>query len=169
MMGDQARLVGILVGPQADTAKPRALVIVPVFHTVEPQLVLKQVSEESSEAPGGEWLAPGIIDPGPVMRVEPAILMFIPIALVQLVGTPDIDDRQGVSLGIRAGVAEERLIGPLGERVGIDQALRPWVRRALSTGSVGAHDKEHGSPCARYVTMLAQAFQYRGLVICDDV
>src|SRR5712692_4957054 len=44
-----------------------------------------------------------------------------------------------------------------------------WVRRALSTGSVHAHDKERGSPCARYVAVLAQAFQHLGLVICDDV
>ena len=76
-MGDEARLVGILVGAQADAAKPRALVIVAVFDAVEAQLVLEQVAEEPGKAPGGQRLAPGIIDPGPVMRVEPAVLMLI--------------------------------------------------------------------------------------------
>jgi hypothetical protein len=34
MVGEEARLVGILVGAKADAAKLRALVIVPVFDTV---------------------------------------------------------------------------------------------------------------------------------------
>ena len=44
-----------------------------------------------------------------------------------------------------------------------------WGRRALSTGSVVAHDKEGRSPCARYSALLAQAFQHLWLVFCDDV
>src|SRR6266581_311560 len=39
-----------------------------------------------------------------------------------------------------------------------------WGRRALSTGSVAAHDKEARSPCTRYSAVLAQAFQHLGLV-----
>jgi hypothetical protein len=35
------------------------------------------------------------------MGVEPAVLLFITVALIQLVGTPNIHDRQGVPLGIR--------------------------------------------------------------------
>jgi hypothetical protein len=96
MMGEEARLVGILVGAHAEAAKPRALVVVPMFHAVEAQLILTEVSEESGKASGGQRLAPGIIDPGPVMGVEPAILMRIPVGLVQLVGAPDIHDCQGV-------------------------------------------------------------------------
>src|SRR5215471_6738236 len=46
---------------------------------------------------------------------------------------------------------------------------RGWVRRALSTGSVHAHDKEGRSPCARYSALLAQAWQHLWLVFCDDV
>ena len=44
-----------------------------------------------------------------------------------------------------------------------------WVRRALSTGSVTAHDKEGESPCTRYSAVLAQAFQHLWLVVFDDV
>jgi len=44
-----------------------------------------------------------------------------------------------------------------------------WVRRALSTGSVDAHDKEGRSPCTRYRALLAQAWQHLWLVFCDDV
>ncbi len=44
-----------------------------------------------------------------------------------------------------------------------------WGRRALSTGSVAAHDKERENPCARYSALLAQAFQHLWLVCCDDV
>src|SRR5215471_1328424 len=46
---------------------------------------------------------------------------------------------------------------------------RGWVRRALSTGSVHAHDKEGRSPCTRYSALLAQAWQHLWLVFCDDV
>jgi hypothetical protein len=44
-----------------------------------------------------------------------------------------------------------------------------WVRRALSTGSVVAHDKEGRNPCTRYSAVLAQASQHLWLVFCDDV
>ena len=44
-----------------------------------------------------------------------------------------------------------------------------WRRRALSTGSVHAHDKERGNPCTRYSAFLAQAWQHLWLGICDDV
>jgi hypothetical protein len=44
-----------------------------------------------------------------------------------------------------------------------------WGRRALSTGSVAAHDKERENPCARYSALLAQAFQHLWLVFFDDV
>jgi hypothetical protein len=44
-----------------------------------------------------------------------------------------------------------------------------WGRRALSTGSVAAHDKERESPCARYSALLAQACQHLWLVFFDDV
>ena len=133
-MGDEARLVDILVSAQADAAKPRAFVIITVFDPVEPQLVLEQVAEEAGKAPGGQGLPAGIIDPCPVMRVEPAVLLLIGIGPVQLVGTPDIDDRQGVPLGIRPGITEQRLVSPLGERVGIDQALCPGGLEAGDQG-----------------------------------
>ena len=44
-----------------------------------------------------------------------------------------------------------------------------WVRRALSTGSVTAHDKEGESPYTRYSALLAQACQHLWLVFFDDV
>jgi len=44
-----------------------------------------------------------------------------------------------------------------------------WVRRARSTGSVAAHDKEGENPCTRYSAFLAQAWQHLWLVFCDDV
>jgi hypothetical protein len=44
-----------------------------------------------------------------------------------------------------------------------------WGRRALSTASVPAHDKEREHPCARYSALLAQACQHLWLVFCDDV
>jgi len=44
-----------------------------------------------------------------------------------------------------------------------------WGRRALSTGSVAAHDKERESPCTHYNALLAQAFQHLWLVFFDDV
>ena len=44
-----------------------------------------------------------------------------------------------------------------------------WGRRALSTGSVAAQDKERESPCARYSAVLAQALQHLWLVLLDDV
>jgi hypothetical protein len=103
-------------------------------HPVEAQLILKEVSEEPGKTPGGERLAPGIIDPGAVMRVEPAVLMLIGIRLVHLVRAPDIDGRQGLPLGIRARIEEERLVGPLGAWVGVDQALCP---RCLEAGDQG--------------------------------
>ena len=96
MMGDEAWLVGILVSAQAEAAKPRTLVVVPVFHAVEAYLVLEQVSQEPGKAPGRQGLPTDIIDPRPIMRVEPAVLVRIAIALIQLVGAPDIDDCQGV-------------------------------------------------------------------------
>src|SRR6267142_2191876 len=65
-----------------------------------------------------------------------------------------------------------RLAFPRGRRTGFPCSVSvtgEWVRRALSTGSVYAHDKERGSPCARYVAVLAQAFQHLWLVFFDDV
>ena len=44
-----------------------------------------------------------------------------------------------------------------------------WGRRALSTGSVAAHDKERENPCTRDSALLAQAFQHLWLVFSDDV
>ena len=44
-----------------------------------------------------------------------------------------------------------------------------WGRRALSTGSVDAHDKEAESPCARSSALLAQAYQHLWRVFGDDV
>ena len=70
-----------------------AVHIIGVYDIIEAQLVLKQVSQQSGKAPGGQRFAPGIIDPGPVMGVEPAVLLIIRIGPVQCVGTPDIDDR----------------------------------------------------------------------------
>ena len=133
-MGDEARLVDIVVGAQADAAKPRALVVIPMFHAVEAQLILEQVSEQPGKTPGGQRLPTGIIDPGAVMGVEPAVLMCVAVALVQLVGTPDIHHRQGVPLVIRAGIKDERLVGPLSERVGVDQALCPCRLKAGDEG-----------------------------------
>ena len=65
-----------------------------------------------------------------------------------------------------------RLAFPRGRHTGFPcsgSVTDEWGRRALSTGSVVAHDKEHGSPCTRYIAILAQAFQHLGLVICYDV
>src|SRR5262249_15202395 len=52
-----------------------------------------------------------------------------------------------------------RLTFPCGRRTGLPCSVAvtdEWVRRALSTGSVAAHDKEAESPCARYSAVLAQ-------------
>jgi hypothetical protein len=57
---------------------------------------------------------------------------------------------------------------PGGRRTGLPcsgSVTDEWVRRALSTGSVAAQDKEHGSPWAGSVAMLAQAFQHLRLVM----
>src|SRR5919198_194032 len=65
-----------------------------------------------------------------------------------------------------------RLTFPHGRRTGFPCSVsvtNEWVRRALSTGSVDAHDKEARSPCTRYSALLAQAFQHLWLVFCDDV
>ena len=43
------------------------------------------------------------------------------------------------------------------------------MRRALSTGSVTAHDKEAESPCPRSSAIVAHAFQHLWRVFCDDV
>jgi hypothetical protein len=61
---------------------------------------------------------------------------------------------------------------PLRETYGIAMfrlCNNEWGRRALSVGSVVAHDKERENPCARYSALLAQAFQHLWLVFCDDV
>jgi hypothetical protein len=61
---------------------------------------------------------------------------------------------------------------PLRETYGITMfrlSHNEWGRRALSTGSVAAHDKERENPCARYSALLAQAFQHLWLVFSDDV
>src|SRR5499427_6467599 len=65
-----------------------------------------------------------------------------------------------------------RLAFPHGRRTGLPCSVsvtHEWGRRALSTGSVVAHDKERENPCARYSALLAQAFQHLGLVCFDDV
>jgi hypothetical protein len=65
-----------------------------------------------------------------------------------------------------------RLAFPCGRRTGLPCSVSvtdEWGRRALSTGSVAAHDKEARSPCTRYSALLAQAFQHLWLVVCDDV
>jgi hypothetical protein len=65
-----------------------------------------------------------------------------------------------------------RLAFPYGRHTGLPCSVSVtlgWVRRALSTGSVNAHDKEARNPCARYSAVLAQACQHLWLVFCDDV
>src|SRR2546428_10282840 len=65
-----------------------------------------------------------------------------------------------------------RLTFPYGRCTGFPCSVsvtHGWVRRALSTGSVDAHDKEGRSPCTRYSALLAQAWQHLWLVFCDDV
>ena len=65
-----------------------------------------------------------------------------------------------------------RLAFPRGRRTGFPCSVSvtvEWVRRALSTGSMDAHDKGKASPCPCYVAILAQAFQHLWLVICDGV
>jgi len=65
-----------------------------------------------------------------------------------------------------------RLAFPHGRRTGLPCSVsvtHEWGRRALSTGSVAAHDKERETPCARYSALLAQAFQHLWLVCYDDV
>src|SRR5215470_15406159 len=65
-----------------------------------------------------------------------------------------------------------RLTFPCGRCTGLPCSVsvtHGWVRRALSTGSVAAHDKEGRSPCTRYSALLAQASQHLWLVFCDDV
>ena len=65
-----------------------------------------------------------------------------------------------------------RLAFPGGRRTGLPCSVSVtygWVRRALSTGSVTAHDKEWESPCTRYSALLAQACQHLWLVVFDDV
>ena len=61
---------------------------------------------------------------------------------------------------------------PLRETYGVAMfrlSHNEWGRRALSTGSVAAHDKEGESPCTRYSALLAQACQHLWLVVYDDV
>jgi hypothetical protein len=61
---------------------------------------------------------------------------------------------------------------PCGRRTGLPCSVSvtyEWGRRALSTGSVAAHDKEGENPCTRYSALLAQAFQHLWLVVFDDV
>src|SRR6266446_5417652 len=51
-----------------------------------------------------------------------------------------------------------RLAFPRGRRTGLPCSVSvtyEWSRRALSTGSVAAHDKEWESPCTRYSALLA--------------
>jgi len=65
-----------------------------------------------------------------------------------------------------------RLAFPCGRRTGLPcsgSVTDEWGRRALSTGSVVAHDKERENPCTRYSALLAQAFQHLWLVFSDDV
>ena len=65
-----------------------------------------------------------------------------------------------------------RLAFPRGRRTGLPCSVSgtyAWGRRALSTGSVEAHDKAQGRPGARSVAIVAQAFQHLGLVLCDGV
>src|SRR5438105_4203930 len=53
-----------------------------------------------------------------------------------------------------------RLTFPRGRCTGLPCSVsvtHEWVRRALSTGSVAAHDKKGRSPCTRYSALLAQA------------
>ena len=60
-----------------------------------------------------------------------------------------------------------RLAFPHGRRTGLPCSVsvtHEWGRRALSTGSVAAHDKERGNPCACYSALLAQALQHLWLV-----
>ena len=45
-----------------------------------------------------------------------------------------INPRRGTPFGIRAGIEEQCLVGPLGERVGVHEALRP---RRLEAGDQG--------------------------------
>jgi hypothetical protein len=61
---------------------------------------------------------------------------------------------------------------PLRETYGVPMfrlSHNEWGRRALSTGSVTAHDKEGESPCTRYSALLAQAYQHLWLGVFDDV
>ena len=61
---------------------------------------------------------------------------------------------------------------PLRETYGVPMfrlSNNEWGRRALSTGSVAAHDKEARNPCTRYSALLAQAYQHLWLVFVDDV
>src|SRR6516165_5300633 len=61
---------------------------------------------------------------------------------------------------------------PLRETYGVAMFRRShneWGRRALSTGSVCAHDTERESPWARSSALVAQACQHLWLVFYDDV
>jgi len=96
MLGDEKWLVLVTRGSEAEPEKPRALVIISVLDSFEPQLILKEVLEVSGKTSGGQRLAPGVIDPRAVIRIEPGVLMFVVITAVDLVGSPDIDHRRGV-------------------------------------------------------------------------
>ena len=59
-----------------------------------------------------------------------------------------------------------------GKRTGLPGAVSATDaggRRALSTGSVRAHDQERERPCPRSRALVAQAWQHLWLVGCDDV
>ena len=61
---------------------------------------------------------------------------------------------------------------PCGRRTGLPCSVavtNEWGRRALSTGSVCAHDTERESPWARSSALVAQACQHLWLVFYDDV
>jgi hypothetical protein len=93
MLGDEERLVFVTGGSEAYAKKARPLVVVSMLDPFEPELVLKEILQAVSEASGGQRFSPCIIDPGTVIGVEPDILIFISIGVVELMGSPDIHRR----------------------------------------------------------------------------
>src|SRR5262245_15106698 len=121
ILGDEERLVLVTRGSEAEPEKPRALVIIPVLTSYEAELLLEEGCQQSVKASVRERFTSGVIDPGAVIGVEPDILMFIVVAAVHLMGTPDIHHSQCFALVILAVIQDERLVGPFRKRIRIDE------------------------------------------------
>jgi hypothetical protein len=104
----------------------------------EAELIFEEVFQMPCKASRGQRLPPGVIDPGAVIGIQPRVLMFIRVGVVHFVRVPDIHPRHRAPLVIRAGIEEQRLVGPFREGVGVDKGIGP--------GRLEAGDRLGGLP-----------------------